>query len=267
MNGEKITITIGDEEGSRSISIEGGEPTVLTAPINTSFPSVPSPILISLEGSIGSGKSTLINTLRERNPGWHFIDEPVSTWQGLKNEAGEDLLQVFYKDIKRYSYTFQNCALLSRAINIQRKIAEWKAASQTDAEAAKNNVFITERCLETDYHVFAQMLRDDGMMDRMEWDLYKMWYDYIQTLSTPLTAVIYLYTPPDICADRIKIRGRTGEDKIGHSYLENLDKYQRQWLAHETIPILHYDNFGEGGQKNKVEDVEQLVCELVSKSS
>jgi deoxyadenosine/deoxycytidine kinase len=156
---------------------------------------------------------------------------------------------------------------LSRAINIQRKIAEWKAASQTDAEAAKNNVFITERCLETDYHVFAQMLRDDGMMDRMEWDLYKMWYDYIQTLSTPLTAVVYLYTPPDICADRIKIRGRTGEDKIGHSYLENLDKYQRQWLAHETIPILHYDNFGEGGQKNKVEDVEQLVCELVSKSS
>lgn len=247
-----LTVTIGEDVNTRAVTYDKN--------------GIPNPILISLEGSIGSGKSTLINSLRERNPGWNFIDEPVSTWQALKNEAGEDLLQVFYKDIKRYSYTFQNCALLSRAINIQKKIAEWRERAATNPEEAQHNVFVTERCLETDYHVFAQMLRDDGMMDSMEWDLYKMWYDYIHETSTPLSAVVYLYTPPDICAERIKIRSRTGEDKIDHTYLENLDKYQRKWLAHEKVPIMHYDNFGTEQQVNRVEDVEHLIADLIQKN-
>ncbi len=216
-------------------------------------------VLVSLEGSIGSGKSTLINALKERHPDWHFIDEPVSTWQALKNEAGEDLLQVFYKDIKRYSYTFQNCALLSRAINIQKKIEAWRAGG-CDGSC----VFVTERCLETDYHVFAQMLKDDGMMDSMEWGLYKMWYDYIKDMSTPLTGIVYVNTPPDICADRIKQRGRSGEEKIGSSYLENLDKYQRGWLSNEKVPILMYDNYSSAAARNSVEDVEQFLEELAT---
>jgi deoxycitidine kinase len=221
------------------------------------------PVLISLEGSIGSGKSTLINALKERHADWHFIDEPVGTWQALKNEAGEDLLQVFYKDIKRYSYTFQNCALLSRAINIQKKIAAWRVEAAKNSEVAACNVFVTERCLETDYHVFAQMLKDDGMLDAMEWDLYKMWYDYIKDTSTPLTGIVYVSTPPDICAERIKERGRVGEDKISPDYLANLDKYQRTWLAEEKIPILMYDNYSDASARNRVEDVESLVEELV----
>ncbi len=216
-------------------------------------------VLVSLEGSIGSGKSTLINALKERHPDWHFIDEPVSTWQALKNEAGEDLLQVFYKDIKRYSYTFQNCALLSRAINIQKKIEAWRASG-----CVGSCVFVTERCLETDYHVFAQMLKDDGMMDSMEWGLYKMWYDYIKDMSTALTGIVYVNTPPDICADRIKERGRSGEENISGAYLQNLDKYQRTWLADEKVPILMYDNYSDAAARNKVEDVEQFLEELAS---
>lgn len=78
----------------------------------------PKPILISIEGDIGAGKSTLIQYLKERNPTWNFIDEPVGTWTSLKTDEGENLLELFYKDQKRYSYTFQNCALLSRAMNI-----------------------------------------------------------------------------------------------------------------------------------------------------
>jgi deoxyadenosine/deoxycytidine kinase len=220
----------------------------------------PKPVLISLEGSIGSGKSTLINTLKQRNPHWHFIDEPVSTWQALKNESGEDLLQVFYKDIRRYSYTFQNAALLTRAINIQRKIAEWKTAAESNPELASHNVFVTERCLETDFHVFAQMLKDDGMIDLMEWDLYKLWYDYIKQLSSPLTGIVYVHTPPEICAERIKIRGRIGEDSISMEYLQNLHKYQKNWLGHEQIPIMNYKNFD--GEICPIEQVETFIHDL-----
>jgi len=240
---------------------ENGERTVrVSGPTDMATVNAPArPVLVSLEGSIGSGKSTLINALKERHPDWHFIDEPVSTWQALKNEAGEDLLQVFYKDIKRYSYTFQNCALLSRAINIQKKIDAWRTAG-----GLGSCVFVTERCLETDYHVFAQMLKDDGMMDAMEWDLYKMWYDYIKDMSTPLTGIIYVSTPPDICAERIKERGRVGEDKISPAYLVNLDKYQREWLAkEEKVSMLLYDNYSS--DHNSVKDVERHIDKLQGK--
>jgi len=190
--------------------------------------STPKPILVSIEGCIGSGKSTLINKLKaDERCDYEFIDEPVGIWQSLKNEDGEDLLQVFYKDNKRYSYTFQNCALLSRAIIIQNHITKWKSTNPT-----KNRVFITERCIETDYNVFALMLRDNNMMDGIEWDLYKMWYNYISTnpLGLPLSGVIHLDIPVKTCMNNIKKRNRLGEENIDQTYIESLIKYQNEWL-------------------------------------
>jgi deoxyadenosine/deoxycytidine kinase len=208
----------------------------------------PKPILISIEGDIGAGKSTLIQYLKERNPTWNFIDEPVGTWTSLKTDEGENLLELFYKDQKRYSYTFQNCALLSRAMNIQHTIEEWQKNCLLNPELCANNVFITERCLETDYFVFAKMLRDDGKMNRMEWDLYQMWYTYVKGLSTPPTGIIYVATPPEICAERINVRGRKGEEEIPIEYLKNLDTYQKGWLYNPelNLPLMKYINYGNG---------------------
>lgn len=204
-------------------------------------------ILISIEGDIGAGKSTLINSLRSMYPNWHFIPEPIETWQNLKNVDGQNLLELFYKDKTRYSYTFQNCALLSRALNIKNTIDKWKKECELNPARAKHNVFITERCLETDYHVFAQMLHDDECMNNVEWDLYKMWYDYVKSQSYPLSGIIYVSTPPEICAERIKMRGRKGEDEIPIQYLENLDTYQKKWLFGDTmnISLLEYVNYGK----------------------
>jgi deoxyadenosine/deoxycytidine kinase len=204
-------------------------------------------ILISIEGDIGAGKTTLINKMRTMYPNWHFIPEPIDTWQNLKTAEGDNLLELFYKNKDRYSYTFQNCALLSRALNIKLTIDKWKKDCDINPALAKHNVFLTERCLETDYHVFAQMLYDDGCMNLVEWDLYKMWYNYVKSQSYPLSGIIYVTTPPEICADRIKQRGRKGEDDIPIGYLENLDKYQKRWLHSETIgiPLLEFVNYGD----------------------
>ena len=56
------------------------------------------PLLVSIEGNIGSGKSTLMNQLRGGRAEWIFIEEPVSLWSSLRNEDGNSLLQLFYKD-------------------------------------------------------------------------------------------------------------------------------------------------------------------------
>jgi deoxyadenosine/deoxycytidine kinase len=204
------------------------------------------PILISIEGDIGAGKSTLIDKLKVDHPDWHFIDEPVGTWTSLKTTEGENLLELFYKNKERYSYTFQNCALLSRALNIKKCIDDWKARCLMNPEEEQSNVFITERCLETDFYVFAQMLFDDGFMNLLEWDLYKMWYKYVKDQSYPLTGIIYVSTPPDICLERIHTRARKGEDLIPIDYLHKLDSYQKKWLKSESeIRIIEYKNYGD----------------------
>jgi deoxyadenosine/deoxycytidine kinase len=211
----------------------------VASPATGKLESLPKPILISIEGCIGAGKTTIIDFLKRSEPDIVFIDEPVGVWQALKNEQGEDLLQVFYRDNKRYSYTFQNCALLSRALKISNCIDEWRATNPT-----KNKIFITERCLSTDYNVFAKMLYNDGKMDLMEWDLYKMWYDHIEKTSPKLSGVIYLDVSPAVCKQHIEKRNRAGEHNISMDYLNRLTKYQDEWLlaARHSFELLHLRN-------------------------
>lgn len=231
-------------------------------PTNMMSSTLPKPILISIDGLIGSGKSTLLNQLRENYPHWHFIDEPLDTWQALKNEAGESLLEVFYKDKRRWSYTFQNCAVLSRYQNIRHAIEQWQRECVHNPELEKHNVFITERSLETDFNVFAQMLRDEGAIDAMEWDLYKKWYRMLQD-SCHIDAIIYVNTSPEVSLERIGIRGRQGEGEIPLDYLQNLHKYHLKWIDRIASPVMLYNNY-LGGQKghNQPDDVDRFIQRL-----
>jgi deoxyadenosine/deoxycytidine kinase len=79
-------------------------------------------IILSLDGNIGSGKTTLLNHIRTYLHDIHVVDEPVGQWTELHDKEGKNLLELFYQDKKRWSYTFQNCALLTRLTNIKDAI-------------------------------------------------------------------------------------------------------------------------------------------------
>lgn len=195
------------------------------------------PILVSIEGNIGAGKSTLLKKLQSTHPEWIYIDEPVDQWSKVRNEADESLLEVFYKDRKRWSYTFQNFALLTRYQNIESTVNKERISYPN----AGNMIFFTERCLDTDYYVFTKMLRAEGSIDLLELSIYERWLNQLRTTATPLSAIIYLNTPPLLCKERIKIRGRTGEDAISLDYLTSLDSYQNTWVTNANIPKLSTD--------------------------
>ena len=57
--------------------------------------------IISIEGNIESGKSTLLNRLKDQykdNKKVVFIREPVDDWEQIKDNQGNTMIQKFYKD-------------------------------------------------------------------------------------------------------------------------------------------------------------------------
>ena len=79
-------------------------------------------ILISIEGSIGVGKSSLLHLLKDSLVDATFIREPVDEWHTIVDADGKDILQTFYDDIKRYAYTFQNIGYITRMNHIVENI-------------------------------------------------------------------------------------------------------------------------------------------------
>ena len=71
----------------------------------------------ALDGSIGAGKSTLIEQLKTNMLNINqlpvvYLPEPVELWQSLRNGVFDDnIIEKFYKDQSKYSFTFQVMAL------------------------------------------------------------------------------------------------------------------------------------------------------------
>lgn len=204
-------------------------------------------MVISLDGNIGAGKSTLLEAVRKALPEVEVVVEPVAEWETLKTADGKSLLQHFYEDKKRWSYTFQNCAILTRLTAIKKSIRE-----------TTKRVIITERSLLTDRYVFAEMLRDSGDLNEMEWALYNKWFENF-AVDLPIKGVVHVTTAVDTSADRIVQRGRDGEGGIPKEYLAALDQQHYKWLNNTDMPVLRISTeVGEDVQKN-VDQIREFI--------
>ena len=184
--------------------------------------------IVSIEGNIGSGKSTLLKELKkcdDLNNKFVFVQEPVDEWNNIKDSSGESILQKFYANQEEYAFSFQIMAYITRL----RKILD---AIEKNPEA----VIISERSLETDKYVFAQMLYDDGKIREIDWIIYNYWFNsFLDRIQTNL--IIYIKTSPDNCHKRITKRNRSGE-VIPIEYLENCDNYHNNWLKDLTVEVI-----------------------------
>ena len=70
--------------------------------------------IFSLEGNIGSGKSTLIRLMMQTKAQFIYMLEPVDEWNNIVDKTGENILTKFYRDQKKYSFSFQMMAYISR---------------------------------------------------------------------------------------------------------------------------------------------------------
>lgn len=189
-------------------------------------------IIVSVEGNIGVGKSTFIDILKSKwdyEGGCEVVPEPVDLWKNLVNTDGKNILQIFYEDIPRWAYSFQNVACITRMMKMEESIRN----------SSSKYIFL-DRSLGTDKNVFEAMLHDQEQMNELEHQMYNLWCDfyhkYVRSQSNQI--YIYLKASPETCASRIKKRGRVEEETIGLDYLKGLNDYHNSWLLSEPNVVV-----------------------------
>ena len=184
--------------------------------------------IISIEGSIGAGKSKLLEYLKSNVKCVNdrpiiFLDEPVPTWSMIRDKDGENILQRFYQDKSKYSFAFQILVLQSLMEQIK--------------SCPANCVIICERSVFSSKKVFFEMLCNDGIINDIEKAIYeRVFHDY--TYNFHIDHFVYLRTPAAICAERIQERARSGEECIPLAYLMQVEAYTDRWLLPDFPLVL-----------------------------
>lgn len=190
------------------------------------------PLLVTIEGNIGAGKSSIIAKMKEKyayRSDVVFVEEPVDIWETICDENGTKMLNLFYQNPKEYAFAFQQMAYITR-ISLLRKTIE---------ENPQCKIIICERSLDADRNIFAKMLFDDGIISKVCFQIYNLIYDEF-TGGFPIDRCIYIDADPEVCYERIAKRARSGESGIELTYLAKCKKYHDDWLLNTTKPpILH----------------------------
>ena len=180
--------------------------------------------IVSIEGNIGSGKSTLLDNLRhyyKDNVRVIFLKEPVDEWEKIKDTNGHTMLQKFYENQEKYSFSFQMMAYISRLKILRDTVKNINPNEKT--------IIITERSLYTDKYVFAKMLYDQHKIEDVCYKIYLNWFEEFAQ-DFPVNKAIYVSTSPKKCYERIHKRARTGEEVIPLSYLQDCHLYHEEFL-------------------------------------
>ncbi len=189
--------------------------------------------IISVEGNIGSGKSTLIKYMKENlkdidNVPVVYLPEPVHLWESIKSEDGKNMIEKFYENQEKYSFSFQMMAYISRLQIFKEAMI-----------ANPNSIIITERCLLTDYNIFAKMLYESNKMLKEEYEIYKKWFSYFNEIE--INRFIYIKTEPEVSCNRCVKRNRSGENNISLEYLRKCSQMHDDWFAHQKDNVYVID--------------------------
>lgn len=168
---------------------------------------------VSIEGNIGCGKSTLLNYFMSC-PTVKALKEPVEQWT---NVQGHNALKLLYQDPKRWSFSFNNYAFLTRL-----EMHKFKADVP---------VKMLERSLYSTRHVFVENSHTTGDLTSLEFAVLSEWFDFITAAQKiDVDLFVYLRAPPEVCYERIKKRNRKEETGVPFEFIENLHTLHEEWL-------------------------------------
>jgi deoxyadenosine/deoxycytidine kinase len=175
--------------------------------------------VICIDGVVGCGKTTLAEILeKELN---------IPTFHELCNPDTEILLDKFYRDKSRWSFTMQIHFLNERFRMIKA--------------VHKNGGGILDRSIFGD-RIFASMLYEDGFMSKEEYITYATLLDNMLEHSLPPRLMIYLKCSVDQAIKNIQTRGREYELIVPRRYWERLNEKYTQWRHEYALsPLIEID--------------------------
>ena len=209
-------------------------------------------MLISIEGNIGSGKTTLFNILEKKiilndYKKKKFMKEPIDKWLNLKDNSNTNILELFYKDKSKWSFSFQICAFISKIKELEKYLID-------------SDIIITERTVQTDRECFAKELYKDQSINEIDWELYNDLYNIMVKPAYIPNGIVYLECNPTTCLDRINKRNRVEEIGIPQDYLNQIHTRHEEWLSSTAIPVLRI-NVNEDYLNNK-EQLEVIISKI-----
>lgn len=195
---------------------------------------------VTIEGNIGSGKSRLLEHLKEELTNVIFLDEPTKYWDTIRDKNGNTMLAKFYENQDKYAFSFQMMAFISR-LSLLRDTIKLNPGA----------IIITERSLYTDKEVFAKMLFDSGKIEDVNYQIYLKWFDNF-AVECPIHKTIYVKTDPEICQQRILKRLRLGEENIPLEYLKECDLYHENMLSNVDTKLVLNGNIDVNENKQQI---------------
>lgn len=183
------------------------------------------PLILVVEGVIGVGKTTfletLTNLLTSMGKKVRAVPEMVEEWK----ESG--ILEHFYTDQKRWAYTFQTIAFADLARSVR---TAWEDGIRDGVD-----ILLVERSPLSN-SIFASVLFEDGFLTPMEWRHYESWAnEWTRLFPITPSLFIYLTAPIDVCISRIAARGRPGEEKLSADYEGKLEVKHRKIFSGSTV--------------------------------
>lgn len=153
-------------------------------------------ILITIDGNIGSGKTTQLELLGGK---YEIFREPIESWP----------LESFYDNKSRWAFLLQMTILKT-----------------FQPPPCKNAIY--ERSPDSSKNVFWSMMCDDGIVTEDE----KTTCNYFYSVYgwTP-DIVIYIRTSPEKCYERLTKRHQKGDTGVSLEYLQKVHSYYEQFIA------------------------------------
>ena len=187
---------------------------------------------IGISGIIGAGKTTLAAALGK------VMKLPVYYEPIVENEYLTD----FYRDMKRYSFSFQIYLLNVRFRQHQQVL--WNGTGG-----------IQDRTLYED-SIFAKVLYEDGNMEEREYKTYLNLFRNMSNFMKKNTLIVHLDVKPEEALERIKKRARGCETGITVEYLTKLYNAYEEFLAEisKVIPVIrvNYNKFKTAEEMAKI---------------
>ena len=192
-------------------------------------------VWISIEGSIGSGKTTVVNKLNEEyfHKDVGIFREPIEEWGPY--------LELFYNNKKRYAFLSQ-VRINTSFLNIYNKVQ-------------KTDTAITERSSFSAKHIFGKMLYDKDIMTDKEYYLCNELIDLTQHKIPDY--FIYLKTDPFISYNRIIERG---DKPIDINYLQNLSNYHdKTFSSSDRVYVVDNTNLSKNDTFKEVVNIIRTI--------